>query len=337
MLIIATADLHIRKSEDASILARIIQAGKERGAEALLIGGDLLDRPYVEEAVEDAVRSLLAQAGMKVFLVAGNHDPLSVTALYRNLPEGVYCFGEELSGLTIGGGVRLFGYSSAREQAEDRPLSGFTAPAGGVNILLAHGQAEGGRDAFRPVSGEELSQSGLDLAVLGHIHKGEQRRFGGCRLLVPGIPEGKGFDELGEKYIYLIDTASMHIEPISVAQRIWREYPLDLSGCADEQAILAKMQGVEIPAETVGRLILKGAPSADPASAIRIYTEQTGREVKDQTDPSLAVEVLRRQNTLQGAFVRRALAEIEAASMEERPRLEEALRLGLQALKEARL
>ena len=337
MLLIATADLHIRKVEDTPLLARIIEAGKERGAQALLIAGDLLDRPFLDAETESAVRSLLAKAGMKVFLAAGNHDPLAVTSLYQNLPEGVYCFGEGLAGLTIGENIRLFGYSSAREQAEDRPLQGFSAPVGGVNILLAHGQAEGGRDAFRPVSGEELAQSGLDLAILGHIHKGEQRRYGGCLLLVPGIPEGKGFDELGEKYIYLIDTDSMHIEPISVAERVWREYPVDLSGCAEESEMLARMEAVEIADHIIGRLILIGSPAADPAAAIGLYTARYGREVKNQTDPSLSVELLRRQNTLQGAFVRRAMAEIEGAAPQDRPLLEEALRLGLEALKEARL
>lgn len=337
MKLLATADLHIRKQEDTAVLARILQAAKEYHAEALLIGGDLLDRPFLESAVEDAVRRLLGGAGMPVFLVAGNHDPAAVTALYQNLPEGVYLFPETLAGVTLAENLRLWGYSAAREQGGKDPLQGFSAPPGAVNLLLGHGQIDGGNESFCPIAAQTLAESGLDLVILGHIHKGEQRRIGGCRLLVPGIPQGKGFDELGEKYVYLIDTASMQIEPIAVAEKIWREYPVDLSGCTDQAAILERLMAVEIPQNTVGRLILQGAPSAEPASAIAIYTERTGREVKDRTDPSLSVEVLRKQNTLQGAFVRRAMAEIESADPQDRPRLEEALRLGLQALKEARL
>ena len=337
MKLLAAADLHIRKQEDTAILARILQAAKEYHAQALLIGGDLLDRPFLESAAEDAVRRLLSGAGLPIFLVAGNHDPLAVTALYQNLPEGVYLFPESLTGVALGENIRLWGYSAAREQGAKNPLQGFSAPADSVNILLGHGQVDGGRESFCPIPSETLSASGLDLAILGHIHKGEQRRIGSCRLLVPGIPEGKGFDELGEKYVYLIDTASMQIDAIAVAERIWREYPVDLSGCADDAAILERLMAVEIPQNTVGRLILRGAPSADPAPAIAVYTERTGREVKNQTDPSLSVEILKKQNTLQGAFVRRAMAEIEAADEADRPRLEEALRLGLQALKEARL
>lgn len=337
MILLATADLHIRQKEDTALLVRILAAAREQGAKALLIGGDLFDRPFLDSETESAVRSAMSGAELPIFLVAGNHDPLAVTAFYQNLPEGVYCFPETITGVTLAEEVRLFGCSSAREQNFSRPLRGFNAPAGGINILLAHGVADGGSESFCPISAEELSASGLQLAVLGHIHKGEQHRCGGCRLLIPGIPEGKGFDELGEKFIYRIDTETMNIEPLSVAERIWREYPVDLSGCTEDGEMLAKMQAVEIPANTVGRLILQGAPAADPATAAALYTEQTGREVKNQTDPSLSVEVLRTQNTLQGAFVRRAMAEIEAATPAERPRLEQALRLGLQALKEARL
>ena len=84
-------------------------------------------------------------------------------------------------------------------------------------------------------------------------------------------------------------------------------------------------------------MILTGAPTMDPSAAAKIYSEQTGREVKDQTDPALSADLLQKQNTLQGAFVRKAMAAIEAADPADRPRLEEAMRLGLQALKEARL
>lgn len=336
MHILATADLHIRKKAETSVLARILQAAKDRAADALLIGGDLLDRSVIDAEAATLIRSLLGAASLPIFLVAGNHDPLAVTDLYKELPQNVTVFPEEMTCYILSEGVRLFGYSAPRERGVDRPLQGFTAPADGVNILLAHGQPDGNREAFRPIAAAELAMSGLDLAVVGHIHKGEQRLCGRCRLLVPGIPQGKGFDELDEKFIYLIDTTTWAIEPISVAERFYREYTVDLSGCADENEILSRMEAVAIPEDTVGRLILEGAPSADPATAARIYTDRTGREVKDRTDPSLAVELLRKQNTLQGAFVRKAMAQIEEASPEERPLLEEALKLGLQALKEAR-
>lgn len=338
MRFLATADLHIRKKEDCALLARILQTAGSTGCRAVLIGGDLLDHPFIDAETEKAVLALLGAATFPIFLAAGNHDPLAVTGLYQKLPQGVQVFPKEMTAYTLAEGIRLFGYSADREQVDDHRLAGFTAPAGGVNILLGHGQMDGTRGNFQPISAEELASSNLQLAIFGHIHKGEQRLVGGCQLLVPGIPEGRGWDETGEKFVYIVDVRNgIRLQPCSVAERQFMEYPVDLSECKDPAEMLAAMEAVEIPAGVTARLILCGNAAEDPAPAIRLYTEKYNREIKDQTDTFGSLEVLRGQNTLQGAFVKRAMAEIEAADPADRPRLEQALRIGLQALKEARL
>lgn len=338
MKILATADLHIRNHEDCALLARILQKAQDRAAEAILIGGDLFDVPFLDEITEKAVLTLLSAALCPVFIVAGNHDPLEVTALYSRMPQGVQVLPAEWTQYTVGEGVYLYGYSSAREAGESLIPAGFSAAGEGVHILLAHGHPEGSAGMFAPLSAEALSV--FDLAVVGHIHKAEQRRIGGCLLLIPGIPQGRGWDELGERFVYLVDAdprGGVTAEPCSVAERIYLEIPVDLTGCADGGSILEKMDAVEIPEGAEARLILTGHPEESPDAAVRLYTERTGREVKDQTDRFGSLETLREQNTLQGAFVRRAMKEIEGADPSDRPQLEEALRLGLQALKEARL
>lgn len=336
MRFLAAADLHIKDRAGCAVLERLLKVRREQGCDAVLLGGDLLDTPFVGRETEEAVRGLLTEAGCPVFLAAGNHDPLAVTALYRSLPDHVQVFPAELSGYTVAEWVRVFGYSAAREQVETRFLAGFSAPADGVNILVAHGKPDGGAGDFQPISTEELAGSNLQLAVVGHIHKGEQRQAGGCLLLVPGIPEGRGWDETGEKFVWVVDTAPFSVRPVSVATRSFAEYEVDLSLCKDTGEMLAAMEAVTAPPEVEFRLILVGTVAESPAPAIRIYEEQSGREVKDCTDTFGLPEELEKQNTLQGAFVRRAMAELRAAPPEERPRLEAALRLGLQALKEAR-
>ncbi|MBQ7090875.1 MAG: metallophosphoesterase family protein [Clostridia bacterium] len=336
MRFLATADLHIKELSEVALLERILDCAKARCCEAVLIGGDLLDHPFPDGAVEQALLTLLGGAGLPILLVAGNHDPLELTDLYNKLPKGCYCFPAAITAVSLGE-LRVFGYSAPRRFGEEHPLAGWQAPQGGVNILLAHGHVDG--SDFLPITSAELAESGLQLAIVGHIHKGERRDIGGCRLLVPGIPEGRGWDELGEKFVYIVDAApngAVSFEAVSVAERCYRELSVEVSGCTEEE-VLARLEAVEISADTVARLILVGSPACDPAPAARLYTERHGRETVDRTDPSLSVAVLKEQKTLQGAFVRRALAEIEAADPADRPILEEALRLGLQALKEARV
>lgn len=333
----ATADLHLKDKNDLPLLERILSAAREQRCDALLIGGDLLDSPFPPAELESGILALFAAFEKPIFLVAGNHDPLAVTALYGKLPANATVFPEGLTAYTLGEGIRLYGYSAQREQELRRPLEGFSVPAGETALLLGHGHFEG--TDFQPVRPEELAASGLKLAVLGHIHKGEQRQLGATRLLVPGIPEGRGWDETGEKFIYTVDLTdgATVIEPHSVASRLYREVRVDLTDCADAEEMLARMNSFTPDAHTSIRLILTGAPAESPAIAIKLYTEQTGREVIDQTESLLSIEELMEQKTLQGAFVRRAMAEIRQASPAEKAALEEALKLGLRALKEAQL
>ncbi len=333
MRFLATADLHIRHQEDLPLLERILSAANEHHCDALLIAGDLLDSPFPTPEAEQGICQCFSAWGKPVFLAAGNHDPLAVTALYTRLPANVTVFPEAVTAYTLAPHLRIYGCSSLREQSTRRPAADLSVPHGETAILVTHGQFEG--RTYQPILPEDLASCGLSLCICGHVHKGEQRQIGSCRLLVPGIPQGRGWDETGDKYIYLIEAEqSIRIEPLSVAEEIWRKVALDLTGCTDTEAILSRMRAQKADAKTHLRLELIGSPDCDPSTAIRLYEEQGGR-AEDHTTPSLSLEQLKEQKTLQGAFVRKALRDLEQAAPEEKAVLEEALRLGLRALKEA--
>lgn len=337
MRFLVTADLHIQKADRLPLLERILRTAEEQVCDALLIGGDLLDSPFPEAEAEKGILSLFAQWSKPIFLVAGNHDPLALTALYGRMPANVTVFPETLTAYTLGQNLRLYGYSALREQSDRHPLAGFSVPRGETALLLGHGHFEG--TDFQPVRPEELVQSGVSLAVLGHIHKGEQRQIGGCRLLIPGIPQGRGWDETGEKFVYRVDAdeKGIAVEPLSVAEVQYRQEEAELTGCTSAEEMLTRMERHLPKANTVVRLVLTGEVAEEADIAARLFTEKYDIEVIDRTTPALSAEAMQQQNTLQGHFVRRAIKEIANAAPQERPILEEALRLGLKALKEARL
>lgn len=337
MKLLLCADLHIKNQENLSLLQRIIDAAKEEGCGAILIAGDLLDSPFPEEQAEKALLSMLEGAGLPILMVAGNHDPLDLTDCYRFLPSNVVMFQENLSSVSLGEGVEVYGISDMRGGSPQRFTQAVDTPKGQIKILMAHGQPDGADESYFPISTAAVAESGFSLALLGHVHKWESRLVGGCRILLPGIPEGRGWDEQGERFIWIasIRGGAIDLSPKKIAEKTYMEYEIDLTDCDEEQA-LSRMEAQEISADTEARLILVGAPAADPAPAARLYAEKYGRAVKDCTEAASSIELLMKQNTLQGAFARRAMAEMEQASGEERAILEEALRLGLDALKGGR-
>lgn len=102
----------------------------------------------------------------------------------------------------------LLDSGSAYAETGEALLRGFHAPAeeGVTQLLVLHAEPGRAGSPYCPVTKEELSQSGIRYAALGHIHLGSGlRRAGSCFYAWPGCPEGRGFDECGEKGILQID------------------------------------------------------------------------------------------------------------------------------------
>lgn len=77
---------------------------------------------------------------------------------------------------------------------------------GGSSCSGLHGEVGVPSSRYDPVSEEELAASGLDYAAFGHVHAfSGLRRAGDCFYAWPGCPEGRGFDETGEKGVIIAD------------------------------------------------------------------------------------------------------------------------------------
>lgn len=71
-----------------------------------------------------------------------------------------------------------------------------------------------------PVSAAQVRESGLDYLAMGHIHaKGSYRAGTVCAW--PGCPMGRGWDETGEKGVYIVEleeAASLRFLPLGLPQ-----------------------------------------------------------------------------------------------------------------------
>lgn len=104
-------------------------------------------------------------------------------------------------------GVRVWG-AAFTDRVSGPLLRGFSAPRqeGRLELLCLHGEVGVPSSRYDPVSEEELAASGLDYAAFGHVHSfSGLRRAGDCFYAWPGCPEGRGFDETGEKGVIIAD------------------------------------------------------------------------------------------------------------------------------------
>lgn len=362
--ILHCADIHIgasetflgeraasRRFETLSAFEKIVDIAAEKGAELLLIAGDLFDSDSVEASLVCPVLEKIASVPqIKVIYAAGNHDPLNINSPFKryDLPKNLYVLGteddckafEEL-------GVRVYGrsFESVYMQGEQRfslavPEDDF------VNIMVLHGELKNDLNSnYNSVTREFIECCGMDYIALGHIHKfsgiGE---LGGTYYAYSGCPEGQGFDELGEKGVIAgeVSRGSCTLEFIPTAKRMHIEENVDVSGLAGTPEIYEKVVSSvkEKYGESFGdnlyKFILTGIPASDePVNtaelAVRLSAVTYYAKVKDHTEPAFDEKVLENEISLKGLFYKAMRKRIENASEGEKETLEKALNLGLRA------
>ena len=354
--ILHTADLHLdspfeglgaskaslRRGEQRDLLGRIARLAIDEKVDLVLFAGDLLDSDNsFYETGEEMIRTF-SRIPVPVFISPGNHDYYSERSPYSRLklPENIHVFTSqtiehcELPDL----GARVYG-AAFTEPRCGALLRGFRAvrSEGVANILCLHGEV-GARDSvYDPISEEDLAGSGMDYAALGHIHKPSGlRRAGATWYSWPGCPEGRGFDETGEKTVSIVelDGESCSLRTVSVAGRRYETLEVDVSAADPLLAI-----HTQLPDETVRdiyRIVLTGETDAPPD--LRRLHENLGEfffelQLRDATRMRRSVWEEAGDDSLRGLFLYKLRTRYDAAKTdEERVNIEQAARWGLAAL-----
>lgn len=331
----------IRRSEQRALLGRIAAETERRQADILLLAGDLLDSTSAYAETGSALLDALSSVRIPVFIAPGNHDWYSRRSPYARLhfPNHVHIFrAPRLESVALPElGARVWGAGYADSSCEGL-LHGFTVPAerGMTDILVLHAEVGRPDSPYCPVTEAELAQSGFRYAAFGHIHTASGlRRAGECFYAWPGCPEGRGFDECGEKGMYQIDLdgAACTATFIPLAARRYEKLCAEAGNDA-LSAIRAALP--ENTREDIYKILLTGESAAAPDLA---YLHQAldrsffALTIVDETRPPR--ELFRRaaEDSLAGRFLRRMQRRLETAETEdERQLLLQAVRYGLAAL-----
>ncbi len=232
--------------------ANLVELCLNEQVDALLLAGDLYDG---EQTSMKTARFLAAQirrlheAGIQGFIIRGNHDALSRITKELTFPDTVKVFGGRADVVQVecpGVAIAVHGLSFAQPRAPDSLLPRYRPPLPGiVNIALMHTSLDGapGHDDYAPCKAAELHAAGFDYWALGHIHK-RSIPEGRCKVVMPGMPQGRDIGESGPKSVTLVtvaDDRSITIEErlTSVAQ--FEAVPVNLTGIEDWRDMLDRI------------------------------------------------------------------------------------------------
>ena len=333
-----------RRRESRELPQRLANYANRNHVDLVLLAGDLLDSNAGFAETGELLRDALASIDAPVFIAPGNHDCFCAGSPYTALKwsENVHVFSvPKMESVEVPQlNAVIHGAAFVAPEQNRRVLADFAAPADGkVHIGVLHGELGAAEERYGAVSAQEVAASGLAYLALGHIHKRtEPICCGNTQAAWPGCPEGRGFDELGEKGFYVgtvSDDGHVSVEFVPFARHRYEIAEVDVTGQTPRSAVEAAL-----PPETAAdlyRIILTGETDADGVDTAALQSALADRfyalEIRDATRPAEDLWSRAEEDSLKGLFVRELKEKYNAAQTdEERETVVRAVRFGLAAL-----
>ena len=268
LTIIHAADLHLdspfsglppelaaaRRGEQRLLLDDLAALARREGADAVLLSGDVLDGGHVYRQTARALARALGETGCPVFIAPGNHDPYTRDCVYatQQWPENVHIFSGTVDKVELPGkNCVVYGYGFTAPHTETSPLEGFLVNEGRdtVKLMCLHADLTPG-SPYCPITESQIAASGLTYLALGHIHQCSGLcRAGNTYYAYPGCPEGRGFDETGEKGVLVLRIAPGQVEGqfVPLGRRRYEALTVDVTGRDPLAAIRAALPEDTLP------------------------------------------------------------------------------------------
>ncbi|MCS7045254.1 MAG: DNA repair exonuclease [Gemmataceae bacterium] len=164
-------------------LDNLIAAAQRHDVDFVLIAGDLFDDQRVDFTTSRRAAELLGKLGRPVFVLPGNHDPLTADSVWERPPWSTLADSAAVRLLRrpkpvdLGGGATLWPCPLVSKNSVADPTAWIPsrqAGESGLRIAIAHGSIK-----IRPDLSEDdhlidrdvVEAKGLDYLALGHWHK----------------------------------------------------------------------------------------------------------------------------------------------------------------------
>lgn len=260
------ADLHLGSplaglaAKDAAIAERFASAGRaaftdlctraiDEKVAFLVLAGDIYDRDWADLSIGLFFArqvSRLAQSGIPVAFVRGNHDAESVVTRAVRLPDGTLEFPSDRAGTHRLDELRvaLHGRSFAERAVPDESFArSYPGPvAGWFNIGILHTSCSGhpAHATYAPCRPAELAAKGYDYWALGHVHE-YQEVSRDPPIVFPGNLQGRSVRECGPKGAVAVDVVDGQVAAIRrlvLDHARWASLDVDLARAETERAAI---------------------------------------------------------------------------------------------------
>ena len=238
----------------------------DEGIAFMLIAGDLYDGDWTDYGTGlffNKQMAKLNKAGIRVFIVAGNHDAASTITKNLQFPENVTLFSDKNPETFIldDFNVAVHGQSYKMKALTNNLAAEYPLATNGYfNIGVLHTVLNGrdGYDNYAPCSLADLQGKGYDYWALGHVHNREEVATDPF-ILFPGNLQGRNIRESGPKgaTIVTVDNGSIEsTEHVDFDTVRWYRLDIDISDAENGYAAVDMVRNelLGLPDTTDGRI-----------------------------------------------------------------------------------
>lgn len=365
--IVHTADLHfdtpfnevddkqraINKEELKEVFKNIINFCKEKQVDILLLAGDIFDNltlsgetiHFIENVFNDIKET-------RVFISPGNHDPYNNKSFYKLIkwPENVYIFKDKLEKVYIKElETNVWGAAFNEKYVRESLIKGFSQNNKEINIMVIHGEISSSIDGneYNPITLKDIKESGMDYIALGHRHNFSGiLKEGNTSYSYSGCPQGRGFDENGDKGIIYgyVAKGAVELNFIKTCKRNYEEIYVDVSNSFGYEELREKILNTikeEDRKNNLYKIILKGEVSEkfhieEKVLKSKLINDFYFCKIVDKTSIALDIKELSKGYSVKSIFVKNLLKKLqEAKTDEEKDVIKMALKIGVSSLSEA--
>ncbi len=302
-----------RREDLRSAFNKIISSAKENNVDMLIISGDLFDEGVTRHTVKFVKEKLKELSHIPVYICAGNHDPKTSDSYYslEDFGKHVHVFDTHMEWIEKDE-YDIYGMSFGEAKVNDSFLAGFKVKnPDKINIMVMHGDFTS--NDYNLITKSQIKESGIDYLALGHIHKYEKIDADGALAVYPGCPEGRGFDETGDKGVVLaeIKKHKKDITFLPISRRKYHELLVDVNDLGDNLSVCEKIKE-QINENDLYKIVLTGETDFEPdGDVIKDNLDAFFVKVYDKTRPKIDLLKSAEEFSLKGLFIKKALEKIE--------------------------
>lgn len=342
----------VSKEELLEVFKKIINIVIDEQVDILLIAGDVFDNFTVNKTTLYFIASQLSRINnTQVFISPGNHDPYNSRSFYEIMdwPENVYIFKGELEKVDLEDlNLTVWGAAFNNQYEKKTLFRNVEIDNSRINLMVIHGEISNNisENIYNPIYLEDIKKSGMEYIAVGHRHEFSGiKREGKTFYAYSGCPQGRGFDEIGDKGIIIGDIAKdeVHLSFRPICKRKYNTVEIDISGLDTYEEVCSVILN-SFPKDerenNLFKIVLKGQLKEhliinEDVLLSKLKEQFYYLKIINNTSVEINMDELASEFSVKGRFVSKMLKILADYPEEDKEIINLAIKIGIQSLSES--